>query len=76
MLKGRVRWFDQSKGYGMIQADDDGRKLFVHFADINEWERNPLGPDDQVEFELLETPQGLRAINVRKLSYDESGSGS
>lgn len=67
MLKGKVRWFDPDKGYGMIQADDDDRRVFVHFADIDGEERNSLGVADRVEFELLETPNGPRAIKVRKI---------
>lgn len=67
MLKGKVRWFDPDKGYGMIQADDDDRSIFVHFADIDGEGGNSLGVEDRVEFELLETPNGARAIKVRKI---------
>ncbi len=72
MLKGRVKWYDSDKGYGMIQAKDDGRSVFVHFADVDGGKKDLLEIDDEVEFELLETPQGPRAINVRKILPENS----
>lgn len=72
MLKGKVRWFDPDKGYGMIQADDDHRSVFVHFTAIDGEGRNSVGPDDRVEFELLEAPHGPRAIKVRKIPSENA----
>jgi len=75
MLKGRVKWYDSDKGYGMIQGVDDGRTVFVHFSDVDGGKRDLLRIEDEVEFELLETPQGPRAINVRKiLPENQAGS--
>jgi CspA family cold shock protein len=65
-LSGKVRWFDQRKGYGFIDASDGGGDVFVHFGDI-ELEPRALEPDDQVEFEVKQTPYGRRASRVRKI---------
>lgn len=62
---GTVKWYDPEKGYGFIAPENGDKDLFVH--------RNDLGTtfiteNDKVEFEVKETPKGLAAVNVTKLS--------
>ena len=64
MARGVVKWFNDAKGYGFI-ACDDGRELFVHYADVAGDGFRTLAQGQAVEFDEFESPQGRRAINVR-----------
>ena len=63
MLKGKVKWFDDAKGYGFI-ALDGSKDVFVHFSEIQMNGRKTLVENQNVEFEMGEGPKGLQAINV------------
>ncbi len=67
MPKGKVLWFDKKKGYGFIKCDDDGRDIFVHSGDSYPEQFLSFQTGDRVEFEIAEAPQGVKAVNVRKL---------
>ncbi len=71
MLKGSVKWFDKDKGYGIILPEDGAQDVFVHFADVVDAEPH-LSGGERVEFEVIETPQGLRAVNVRRVDAGAS----
>ena len=62
-LKGKVKWFNQSKGYGFI-SHDDGDDLFVHFSEIQGDGFKTLAENQEVEFEVEENDRGLVAVNV------------
>ena len=62
---GRVKWFNDAKGYGFI-ARDQGPDVFVHYTSIQGEGFKSLAEGQQVEFDLLEGPKGLQAANVRK----------
>ena len=62
---GRVKWFNDAKGYGFI-ARDEGPDVFVHYTSIQGEGFKSLSEGQQVEFDLLEGPKGLQAANVRK----------
>jgi CspA family cold shock protein len=66
VAKGTVKWFNDSKGYGFIQAED-GRDVFVHFSGIAGSGFRSLREGQQVEFEVTEGPKGDQASNVRAL---------
>jgi len=66
MASGKVKWFNNSKGYGFITSDD-GTDAFVHHADIMGEGFKSLDEGDQVEFELTKGPKGPKAVNVRKI---------
>jgi len=66
MAEGRVKWFNDAKGYGFISRED-GEDVFVHFSAIASQGFKSLGEGDRVEFEVTKGPKGLQAANVRKI---------
>lgn len=65
MPKGKVKWFNESKGYGFITTEE-GKDVFVHFSEIKGEGFRTLNEGDAVTFEIAEDPKGLRAVNVEK----------
>jgi CspA family cold shock protein len=63
MAKGRVKWFNEKKGFGFI-SKDDGDDVFVHFSAIKRDGFKSLDEGDEVEFEVSQGPKGLQAANV------------
>jgi cold shock protein len=63
MAKGRVKWFNEQKGFGFI-SKDDGNDVFVHFSAIKRDGFKSLDEGDEVEFEVSQGPKGLQATNV------------
>ncbi len=66
MVSGTVKWFNDSKGFGFVTADD-GTDAFVHHSDIQGEGFKSLAEGESVEFELADGPKGPKAINVRKV---------
>ena len=60
---GRVKWFNNDKGYGFIDYPD-GEDIFVHYSAIKQEGYKTLSEGQIVEFDLIETAKGLQAINV------------
>ena len=67
MAKGRVKWFNEKKGFGFI-SKDDGDDVFVHFSGIKRDGFKSLDEGDEVEFEVSQGPKGLQATNVVVMS--------
>ncbi|MCH7769326.1 MAG: cold-shock protein [Nitrospinae bacterium] len=67
MEKGRVKWFNESKGFGFIERED-GPDVFVHFSAIQGEGYKSLAEGQAVEFEVIEDTKGLKAINVAKVA--------
>ena len=63
MAEGRVKWFNDSKGYGFIEADT-GHDVFVHFSAIESEGFKTLAEGARVEFEPAEGQKGPEARNV------------
>jgi len=66
MARGKVKWFNGSKGYGFI-AQDQGSDVFVHFSAIQGDGFKSLDEGQEVEFEIVNGPKGLQAANVVKV---------
>ena len=65
MTQGKVKWFNESKGYGFI-TQDGGEDVFVHYSAITGDGFRTLKEGEAVEFEVTRGPKGLQAANVRK----------
>jgi len=63
---GTVKWFNAEKGYGFI-SQESGPDVFVHFSAIEGGGYRNLEENEQVEFEVSETPKGLQAANVKRI---------
>ena len=66
MLKGTVKWFNESKGFGFIEQEG-GKDVFVHYSAINGSGFKTLNEGDKVQFEIVDGPKGPAAANVTKL---------
>jgi CspA family cold shock protein len=64
MTKGKVKFFNETKGFGFIKEEDSNTEHFVHASGLID----EIREDDTVEFELEEGKKGLNAVNV-KLVY-------
>lgn len=65
--KGKVKWFSNQKGYGFI-TQENGPDVFVHYSAIEGEGYRGLAEGDEVEFDVVETPKGPQAANVKKIS--------
>ena len=65
MPKGKVKWFNDAKGYGFIEQEG-GEDVFVHFSSINMDGFKTLAEGQPVEFEVKTGDKGLSATNVMK----------
>ena len=66
-MKGTVKWFNDSKGFGFITPDDGSKDVFVHHTAISNEGFRSLSEGDKVEFETEQGTKGPQAKNVRKL---------
>ena len=66
MAKGKVKWFNNQKGYGFI-TPESGADVFVHFSAIQGDGYKSLEEGQEVEFEITNGPKGEQAVNVTKV---------
>ena len=66
MAKGKVKWFNDSKGFGFLEQEN-GEDVFCHFSAISGDGFKSLQEGDAVEFDVVKGPKGLQAANVRKI---------
>ena len=68
MPTGRVKRFDEKKGYGFIVCENESQDIFVHYSDIiTDNGFKTLSPGDEVEFELIRGEKGMKALKVRRI---------
>ncbi len=66
MSNGKVKWFNDTKGFGFIEVDD-GTDVFVHHNDIQGEGYKSLAEGESVTFEIVQGEKGPRAQNVQRL---------
>ncbi|HXQ29139.1 MAG TPA: cold shock domain-containing protein [Gemmatimonadales bacterium] len=66
-ILGKVKWFNDAKGFGFITRDDGGKDCFVHHTAIQGQGFKSLAEGARVEFDVVEGPKGPAAQNVVKL---------
>ena len=67
MEKGKVKWFNDQKGFGFIEPENGSKDLFVHHSNINSSGHATLTEGQEVEYEAGEGQKGPEATNVRGL---------
>ncbi|MBK7212706.1 MAG: cold shock domain-containing protein [Bacteroidales bacterium] len=63
MKQGKVKFFNESKGFGFIKDDETGTEYFVHVTGLID----KIRENDDVSFELKEGKKGLNAVNVKQI---------
>jgi cold shock protein len=82
MPTGRVKWFNNAKGFGFIIPEDKSEDYFVHYSSIVMDGYKTLKAGQTVHFEMIDGPKGTHAVNVNLLEQahaptrDEDGNGS
>ncbi len=65
MATGKVKWFNDAKGFGFITPDDGGEDLFAHFSAIQNSGFKSLKEGQKVSFDVTTGPKGKQAANIR-----------
>ena len=68
MASGKIKWFDNKKGFGFIASDKGGKDIFVHHSVIEGQGFKTLQDGETVEYEAEETAKGTKAIKVRRVA--------
>ncbi len=66
MLRGKVKWFNNVKGYGFIEYENL-EDIFVHYSAISKEGYKTLKEGELVDFKLIETSKGLQAVDVTEV---------
>jgi len=66
-MKGKVKWFNESKGFGFATPEDGSKDVFVHFSSITGSGFKTLAENEAIEFDIENSNKGPRAVNVRKV---------
>ena len=67
MSEGKVKWFNESKGFGFIEPDGSGQDVFVHYSSVSDNGFKSLKEGDRVSFEVSQGNKGPQASNVVKM---------
>jgi CspA family cold shock protein len=65
MATGKVKWFNNAKGFGFIREDGRDEDIFAHYSTISMDGYRTLKAGQDVEFDLSEGPKGLHAVNIK-----------
>ena len=67
-LKGKVKWFNGTKGYGFIEREDKEKEVFVHSSAVRDAGLRFLNEGDEVTFDVEDGAKGPAAVNLQKTS--------
>ena len=67
MAIGKVKWFNNAKGYGFILPEEGGEDLFAHYSAIRMDGYKALKAGQDVIFEIVQGPKGLQAVNITEV---------
>ena len=67
MINGKIKWFNQRKGYGFIQNEKEGKDIFLHVSALEEAGINTLQEGEAVSYEIGENRGKDTAINIKKI---------
>jgi CspA family cold shock protein len=73
MPTGRVKWFNNAKGYGFILPEDESEDYFVHYSSIVMEGYKTLKAGQPVSFEMIDGPKGTHAVDVSPLDQEDEG---
>ena len=76
MSRGKVKWFNEKKGFGFIIEEGGGPDIFVHYTAIASDGFKTLTEGEEVEFTLSQGPKGPQATNVVRLKKQEARQGA
>lgn len=65
-MVGKVKWFNNEKGYGFIKTEE-GKDVFVHYSNVIKEGFKTLEENENVEFDIQQVDKGLQAINVKSI---------
>ncbi|SDU00781.1 cold-shock DNA-binding protein family [Pseudomonas pohangensis] len=72
MPSGKVKWFNNVKGFGFIVAEGHDEDFFAHFSAIRMGGYKTLKAGQPVSFEIVQGPKGLHAVNICAAELDEA----
>ncbi len=70
MVRGKVKWFNERKGFGFISCNDGSGDVFVHYSSLQQKGFKTLKEGEEVEFEVTNTEKGPKAINVKRVGKE------
>lgn len=68
--RGKVKWFNENRGYGFIRRETGGNEVYVHYSHITGEGFRTLSEGELVEFDISEGERGLEARNVSKVEQE------
>jgi CspA family cold shock protein len=67
LARGKVKWFNDAKGFGFIEQENGGKDIFVHFSAVQDEGFKTLHEGQEVSFDVVEGPKGPQATNVQRI---------
>jgi CspA family cold shock protein len=67
MIEGKIKWFDEDKGYGFISRNDGGEDVFLHYSELDQSGFKTISEDQAVEFDVEMGPKGPKATAVAEI---------
>ena len=65
-IKGKVKWFNPTKGFGFIEREDKEKDVFVHVSAVRDAQLDHLNEGESISFDVEDGPKGPNATNLQK----------